>query len=100
MLVDLLRAKPTKSNFAAQKKRRKKYKRYFTEDNKGVSNFGSDLVKAGLATNKNGKTTLGEGVTGASIMESLGLSQDAVIAILKDLEEYGGQFDWSLLFPN
>lgn len=81
------------------KEAQEKYKRYFTEDNKGVSNFGSDLVKAGLATNKNGKITLGEGVTGASIMESLGLSQDAVIAILNDLKEYGGQFDWSLLFP-
>jgi len=81
------------------KEAQKKYARYFTEDNKGVINFSNDLLKKGLVTNDNGKITLGEGVTGETLMKTLGLSKDAIVTMFKNLEEYGGEFDWGALFP-
>ena len=73
-----------------------KVKRYLTKDAQGVTNFYDDLVSHGIidATTGAFDTTITE------ISNTLGISQEAVRALMEELERYQKEpFDWKKLDP-
>ena len=76
--------------------------RYFKNEKKGANTFANDLVKAGLATEKDGVLTMNEGVTLDSVASGLAkvydgaeMSTDAVASLFKLLQTYSEtDFEW------
>lgn len=86
----------------AQKKATQIGNRYFKNEKKGANTFANDLVKAGLATEKDGVFTMNEGVTLDSVASGLAkvydgaeMSTDAVASLFKLLQTYSDtDFEW------
>ena len=71
-------------------------KRYLTKDAQGVTNFYDDLVSHGIID----ATTGAFDTTIAEISEKLNISQEAVRAMMEELERYQKEpFDWEKLDP-
>ena len=60
----------------------KKYARYFDNPKLGTNNFLKDMLANGLATYEDGKVLFGDGLTGAEIAEGMGISEDALKAMI------------------
>lgn len=96
LAVDFVLGDNVKVNTPEFEKGLELVRRYLTEDAQGVTNFYDDLVKNGIIDAATGAMD----TTVSQISQTLGISQDAVRAMLEELERYQeNPFDWSKLDP-